>query len=83
MIDITSQLAFFLLDKTGDVSGTWEGKLSAAEQRTLLGAYCLGKKHIRILGQGETIQLTVKCDFGRDWDTQTVTWQELEDSLNK
>lgn len=53
------------------------GKLTAAEQRELLGRY-LGKGKIVIDGEGETIANRVRVCFGHDYDDRNVTrWAVL------
>lgn len=76
-MDFAANLALFLLEKTGSVLGKWAGKLSAAEQRALLGRY-LGKGTIIIDGNCETVCNRVKVAFGLDYEDRSVTkWAAL------
>ena len=76
-IDYAAELAFFLLEKTGSVCGTWHGKLTAAEQRTICGRV-IGRGTIVINGADETVLNRVKVCFGLDWDDRNVTtWRAL------
>jgi hypothetical protein len=75
--DYAANLAIFLSEKTGSCLKTWNGKLSAAEQRTLFGRF-IGKGTIVIDGTAETICNRVKVCFGMDWDDRSVTkWGAL------
>lgn len=65
--DAVTNLAFFLLKKTGSVNGTWKGHLSAKEQRELFGAF-FGKGLLVIDGSAETISHIIKVCFGLDYD---------------
>jgi len=74
---IITNLAFFLLDKTGSIVKHWNGHLLAKEQRNLFGTF-LGKGNIFINGADETIQHSVKVCFGTDWDVNfNKKWSEL------
>ena len=76
--ETAANLAFFLLEKTGTIYGTWRGKLTAQEQRSLLGCF-LGKGTIEINGALETIRHTVKVCFGHDFDdTHFFQWGSIE-----
>ena len=70
--DYAANLAFFLLEKTNSVLGQWAGKMSAAEQRQLMGRF-IGKGTIIINGDNETVCNRVKIAFGQDWDDRNVT----------
>ncbi len=72
MMDYAANVAFFLQEKTGSVLGQWKGKMSAAEQRSLLGRF-LGKGMIVIDGAQESICNRVKVCFGLDYDDRNVT----------
>lgn len=75
--DCAASLAFFLLERTGSIFGTWKGRMSANDQRALFGQY-IGKGQIVIDGQRETICNRVKVCFGLDYDDRNVTkWREL------
>ena len=75
--EYATNLAFFLMEKTGSVVGTFEGKMTAAEQRALFGAF-LGKGKICIDGEKETICNRVRVAFGMDCDDRNVTsWNAL------
>jgi hypothetical protein len=77
MEDYAANLAFFLLEKTGSIFGKWHGKMSATEQRKLMGRF-LGKGTIIINGDNETVRNRVKVCFGQDWDDREVfTWAQL------
>ncbi|WP_274643941.1 hypothetical protein [Pseudomonas serbica] len=65
--EIATNLAFFLLEKTGSVCGTWRGRLLAKEQRELFGVF-LGKGRLIIDGATESVQHYVKICFGLDYD---------------
>jgi hypothetical protein len=76
-MDYAANLAIFLVEKTGSCLGTWTGKMTAAEQRTLFGRY-IGKGEIVIDGLDETIANRVKVCFGLDWDYRNITrWKAL------
>jgi hypothetical protein len=66
-MDYAANLAFFLLEKTGSVCGTWSGRLTAAQQRGLFGKF-LGKGTLSIDGAAETLQHSVKVCFGLDYE---------------
>lgn len=71
-MDYAANVAFFLQEKTGSVLGQWKGKMSAIEQRSLMGRF-LGKGNIVIDGEQETVCNRVKVAFGLDWDDRNVT----------
>lgn len=76
-IDRAGALALFLLDRCGSIFGTFCGKLTACEQRSLMGCF-LGKGTIVINGAQETVCNRVKVCFGLDYDDRSVTpWQAL------
>lgn len=76
-MDKAANLAFFVMEKTGSVWGTWSGKMSAEEQRGLFGQY-LGKGKIVIDGERETVCNRVKVCFGHDHDDRNVkAWKDL------
>ena len=52
--------------------GTWEGRMTATEQRALIGRY-LGKGVIVINGDDETVRMRVKVCFGLDTDDVAIT----------
>ena len=75
--DYAANLAMFLLRETGSVLGRWSGKMSAQQQRDLMGRF-LGKGTIIIDGASEVVKNRVKVCFGMDWDDRNVTtWAEL------
>jgi hypothetical protein len=77
-MDYAANLALFLLDKTGSIWGKWEGRLTAAEQRALLGRF-LGKGWLRVDGGAERVTHTIKVAYGMDWDTNAdLTWADLD-----
>ena len=61
----------FLLEETGDIRGTWQGRMTAKEQRALFGVF-LGKGYLTISGTDEKIYHTIKVCFGLDWHTSKV-----------
>jgi hypothetical protein len=75
--DHAAALAIFLTEKTGSCLNTWEGRMTAAEQRALFGRN-IGKGTIVIDGTAETIHNRVKVCFGLDSDDRNVTkWAVL------
>ena len=75
--DIVVNLAFFLLDNTGNVCGIYKGRMSAIEQRQLFGCF-LGKGIIIINGNDETICCRIKIAFGSDYeDRYSMLWIEI------
>lgn len=77
MNDVAANLAFFLLEKTGSVCGTWRGTLLAGDQRKLFGRF-LGKGTVCIRGNDETLTHTRTVSFGMDWETTAnLRWVEL------
>lgn len=75
--DYPAALAIFLTEKTGSPLGQWSGRLTASEQRALLGRY-IGKGRIVINGTAQTVSNRVRATFGRDWDDRNVTpWHAL------
>lgn len=76
-MEYASNLALFLLEKTGSVTGCYASRMTAAEQRALFGQY-LGKGRIVIDGKNETICNRVKVCFGLDFDDRNVRqWRSL------
>lgn len=76
-MDYAANLAHFLLEKTGSIFGLFEGRMSAADQRALMGRN-LGKGTIVIDGDCETVSCRVKVCFGLDYDYRNVTqWSAL------
>lgn len=76
-MDYAANLALFLIEKTGSIFGVWQGKLTAAEQRALIGRY-IGKGKIVIDGEREEVLNRVRVCFGHDWDDRNVTkWAAL------
>jgi hypothetical protein len=75
--DHAATLALFLLEHTGSVCGTWRGRLTAVEQRALLGRF-IGKGLLVIDGGNERVCMIVKVCFGTDFDTrQDLSWRDL------
>lgn len=75
--DRPAALALFLTEKTGSCLKTWQGKLTAAEQRALIGRY-IGKGKIVIDGEREEVLNRVKVCFGHDYDDRNVVkWAAL------
>lgn len=82
-VDYAAILAFFLLEKTGSIFGTWAGKLPATEQRNLFGQR-IGKGTIVIDGARETVCNRVKVCFGLDFDDRNVVkWHALKGTPTK
>ena len=76
-MDYASNLALFLLEKTGSVLGRFSERMKAADQRALFGRY-IGKGRIVIDGTQETIANQVTVGFGQDYDYRNVTkWGAL------
>ena len=76
-MDYAANLAIFLTEHAGSCFAKWQGKMTAAEQRTLFGKY-LGKGCIVINGEEETVLNRVSVGFGQDWDDRNVTaWRNL------
>jgi hypothetical protein len=76
-VDYASNLALFLLERTGSVLGTWSGRLSASDQRSLYGRH-IGKGTIIIDGASETVCNRVKVCFGHDYDDRNMLrWKDL------
>lgn len=74
--DRPALLALFLLDTTGSVFGTWEGRLPAAEQRARFGRV-FGKGKIRVDGERERVEYVVRRCFGTDYDLAITPWSAL------
>lgn len=71
-MDYAANITFFLFEKTGSVWGQWKGRMTAVEQRRLMGRF-LGKGMIVIDGTTETVCNRVKVCFGHDYDDRNVT----------
>lgn len=77
MTDYAANLALFLQDKTGSIFGTWQGRMSAKEQRALFGRF-IGKGLLYINGTEEIIEHHVKVCFGLDSErTALLQWRAL------
>jgi hypothetical protein len=75
--DKAAALAFFLLDNTGSIFGHWQGRMTANDQRALLGRF-VGKGLLIINGNDETIYHNVSVCFGTMRDNSwSRTWTEL------
>jgi len=75
--EAATNLAFFLLEKTGTVLGTWSGHMPAAAQRALFGRF-LGKGTIVVDGVTEEVHHYRKVCFGMDYETTaTIKWVAL------
>jgi hypothetical protein len=75
--EMSMTLAYFLLDNTGSVFGTYSGKMTAKKQRELFGQY-IGKGRLIIDGSDETIKHVIKVCFGLDYDvTFNKKWHEM------
>ena len=75
--DAAGNLACFLTVNAGSCFATWTGRLSAGEQRALVGAYRFGRALLTIDGSRETIRESRKVCFGTDVDTKTTHWRDL------
>ena len=74
-MDYAANLAIFLTERKGSCLATWQGRLSAAEQRALFGQY-LGKGLIVIDGADETIEHHRTVCFGMDSEcTKRLTFK--------
>lgn len=76
-------LAMFLHDKLGDVTGKWQGRLTAGEQKSIFGSSRFGKALLQIDGGKETVKTKVTRGFGQDADVQTYSWKELTTNSSK
>lgn len=75
--EYVTNLALFLVEKTGSTTGCWGGQMTAKEQRALFGRF-LGKGTIVIDGNEELVWNRVKVCFGLDWDDRNITdWKAL------
>ena len=75
--EATTNVSFFLLAKTGSVTGAWKGRMTAAEQRAMFGQF-LGKGTLVIDGATECLRHRVQVCFGLDWDdTKVRTFRQL------
>lgn len=70
--DYAANLALFLVEKTGSIFNEWRGKMSAADQRELMGCY-LGKGTIIINGRDETVRNRVTVRYGQAWEDRKIT----------
>ena len=76
-IDYAGKVAMFLTERKGTPLSVWQGKMTATEQRNLMGVY-LGKGTIVIDGEQETIEHYVKVCFGLDSSlTKSINWKNL------
>jgi hypothetical protein len=75
--DRAAALALFLIEHKGSCLATWSGRLTAAEQRALLGRF-LGKGKLWIDGAAETVEHHRKVGFGFDSEcTASLSWRAL------
>ena len=75
--EAATNLAHFLMEKTGSIFGTIDVRMSAAEQRQLFGHF-VGKGTIEINGETETIKHYRKVCFGLDSEcTKVLRWRDL------
>lgn len=74
---VVEKLAFFLLEKTGNVCGKWTGRMRSTEQKAIFGRNVCGKREIEIDGSHETIKAKKSVCFGTDSDSQHWTWREI------
>lgn len=81
--DAVANIAVFLMERSGSVLATWTGRLTAAEQREMFGAF-LGKGELTINGEEETIRHTVKVCFGLDYNvTFESRWHEITATVRR
>jgi hypothetical protein len=73
--DRASALAFFLLDNTGSIFGTWTGAMTASDQRSLLGG--VFGDEIVIDGEAETISHNVSVSAGKRETVWAADWRQL------
>jgi hypothetical protein len=75
--DYAANLALFLLQETGSIYNSWEGRMTAKQQREIFGQY-LGKGKIYISGSCERVEHWVKVCFGHDSEcTKRLWWKDL------
>lgn len=76
-MDYAANLALFLTERKGSCFATWQGKMTAKDQRDLFGRF-IGKGTIVIDGVEETVLNRVSVCFGCDWDDRNITsWRNL------
>ena len=76
-MDYASNLATFLTNQTGSCLNSWQGRLTAKEQRALFGRF-LGKGLIYISGSCERVEHWRKVCFGLDSEmTARLYWRDL------
>lgn len=76
-MDYAANLAIFLTEHSGSCLATWQGKMTAKDQRALFGRF-LGKGDIVIDGEEETVLNRVSVCFGMDCDDRNITrWRNL------
>ncbi|KGC70209.1 MULTISPECIES: hypothetical protein [Burkholderia] len=72
-----TKIGLFLVNRTGQCTGKWRGKLLADEQRALLGRY-FGRGTLTIDGARERIRYQVEHLFGGAVETKAdLAWREL------
>ncbi|KWK61849.1 hypothetical protein WM15_13005 [Burkholderia ubonensis] len=72
-----TKIGLFLVNRTGQCTGKWRGKLLADEQRALLGRY-FGRGTLIIDGARERIRYQVEHLFGGAVETKAdLAWAEL------
>ena len=76
-MDHAANLAIFLTERKGSCLATWSGRMTADEQRALLGRF-LGKGKLWIDGAAETVEHHRKVSFGFDSEcTANLKWGAL------
>ena len=76
-MDYAANLALFLTERRGSPLAVWKGRLSAAEQRSLIGRV-VGRGTFVIDGASERIEHWVSVCFGTDADTTLDrSWRNL------
>lgn len=74
---VIQNLTAFLMEHKGSVLATWQGRLTAKEQRALFGCF-IGKGKITIDGGREIINHSIKVCFGLDYEnTVDYSWNEF------
>jgi hypothetical protein len=77
LVDRAAAMAFFLMEHTGSIRGTWRGRMKKADQITLFGQF-IGKGRIYIYGETEEVQMTVAKAFGTMREVEkSYRWAEL------
>jgi hypothetical protein len=81
--EIVGALALFLLEKSGSIFGSFDGRVTADEQRRHFGCVPFGKCRVRLCGDPETVTVSRKVCFGTDFEATQKTWAEMECDIRK